>query len=209
LAVCGRPAGSLRTVRDQLSHPLWTLLPSSVDVARLAHRPCAWRLAVPLDALSGVVISDAALASLAWLASVSRAGHCAPCRVAESFASAPLSTRQAPRPAYAHLARPNGFPVAMPSATIRCERPRPRRHPEFGDSRRTPALRGNSCRFQDRRDRLRSRAARMSPRCHPAGSQRSARHSGHSPTDQHQPRWATAPPNPTAASRNPKRGARE
>jgi hypothetical protein len=37
-----------------------------------------------LDALDGVALSDGERASVTWLASVYRAGHCAPCRVAES-----------------------------------------------------------------------------------------------------------------------------
>jgi hypothetical protein len=66
--------------------------------------------------------------------------------------------------------------------------------------------REDSCQFQARRDRLRSRAARISPRCHPADSEHSARRGRHSRGGQHKLRWATAPPNPATGSRNPKRG---
>jgi hypothetical protein len=67
---------------------------------------------------------------------------------------------------------------------------------------------GDSCGCQDRRSRLRSRAARRSPRCHPAGFEHSARRGGHSRAGQHKLRWATAPPNPTTGSRKPETGVR-
>jgi hypothetical protein len=140
------------------------------------------------------------------------AGQCLSCRSLCTLScrgilhiDSPGSKSNPPRPACAHLARPNGFPVSTSSATICRARPRPRRQPEFGDSRRAPALGGTHA---DARIVARSEVSRRAdvPRCHPAGSERSARRGGHSRVGLHKLRWATTPPNPAAASRNPKRG---
>ena len=103
---------------------------------------------------------------------------------------------------------PDGFPVSTYPATIRRTRPDPA---STRVRRLTPSTGPweDSCGYQDRRDRLRSRAARMSPRCHPAGSKRFARRGGCSRVGLHKLRWATAQPNPAAGARHPKRGLGE
>jgi hypothetical protein len=98
----------------------------------------ASKLAVLLDALDGVVISDGERASLARGWPDSRRPPCTlSCRGILRIGS-PGSASDSP---VLILLKPNGFPVSTSSATIRCARPRPRRQPEFGDSRRAPALR--------------------------------------------------------------------
>ncbi len=108
--------------------------------------------------------------------------------------------------ACAHLNQPHGFTESMRPGYYPLHTPQTPASREPGDSRRAPAVRGWSCRIPGPSRRLRSRVARVSPRCHQAGPERSAQRGGHSWVGLHELRWATARPDPAAGSQNPERG---